>query len=189
MDAIGYLETTGLPSAIVAADKMLKTAAIGLTGLENTKGGGWVTVGIHGDVAAVSVAIEVGQQIVGDAYVSSVVLGNPAPGVRELSETPVFTSRPEVVPAEEAEVVPEAETEVTTEPVTEPAATTETESAPTEVILPTAPVKPVSKEPAPDKKQKKQNKATCNLCGDPKCPRKLGEPRKKCIHYSELFDK
>ncbi|MCF7523911.1 BMC domain-containing protein [Levilactobacillus brevis] len=28
MDAIGYLETTGLPGAIVVADKMLKTARL-----------------------------------------------------------------------------------------------------------------------------------------------------------------
>ena len=25
----------------------------------------------------------------------------------------------------------------------------------------------------------------CNLCGDPKCPRKKGMPRKLCIHYKQ----
>ncbi|MBC9783849.1 BMC domain-containing protein [Heliobacterium chlorum] len=27
---------------------------------------------------------------------------------------------------------------------------------------------------------------TCNLCGDPKCPRKKGEPRSQCIHHRKL---
>jgi hypothetical protein len=25
----------------------------------------------------------------------------------------------------------------------------------------------------------------CNLCGDPACPRRKGEPRSRCIHYAE----
>lgn len=29
----------------------------------------------------------------------------------------------------------------------------------------------------------KQVQEVCNLCGDPKCPRKKGMPRKLCIHY------
>jgi microcompartment protein CcmL/EutN len=33
------------------------------------------------------------------------------------------------------------------------------------------------------------NEVTCNMCGDPKCPRKLGEPHKKCIHYNDLKKK
>jgi len=28
-------------------------------------------------------------------------------------------------------------------------------------------------------------KSTCNLCEDPMCPRKKGDPRVKCIHYRE----
>ncbi|MGQ9533000.1 MAG: hypothetical protein ACUVTQ_09385, partial [Desulfotomaculales bacterium] len=24
---------------------------------------------------------------------------------------------------------------------------------------------------------------SCNICGDPACPRRKGEPRSKCIHY------
>ena len=33
------------------------------------------------------------------------------------------------------------------------------------------------------------DRVTCNLCGDPKCPRKKGEPHNKCIHYDELKKK
>lgn len=158
MDAIGYLETTGLPGAIVVADKMLKTAAVNLVGLENTKGGGWVTVIISGDVAAVSVAIETGKQTVGTDYVSSTVLANPAPGISDLSQNPIFAPVPETSTNEETP----QQLQVTD-------------------VAPEAPAEPtVTKDEA---------EATCNLCGDPKCPRKLGEPRKKCLHYQELFGK
>ncbi|AYM02402.1 BMC domain-containing protein [Levilactobacillus yiduensis] len=172
MDAIGYLETTGLPSAIVAADKMLKTAAIGLIGLENTKGGGWITVGIHGDVAAVSVAIETGRLMVGDAYVGSTVLANPSMGVADRQPKLMFTE--ETNPT----VVETTPTESQTD-----------NSAPVEVFKPTPSKTTSEKQTSQAVTQPKKAKVTCNLCGDPDCPRKLGEPRKKCIHYSELFGK
>lgn len=178
MDAIGYLETAGLPSAIVAADKMLKTAAVGLLGIENTKGGGWVTVGIHGDVAAVSVAVETGRRAVGAAYVGATVLANPAPGVQTLSHTPVFSREP--APATPPESAAPVATP-TVAPVTPETAVAKRPTAQPTVTAPTAPQP--AKQPAATKP------ATCNLCNDPDCPRKLGEPRKKCIHYQELFGK
>ena len=30
-----------------------------------------------------------------------------------------------------------------------------------------------------------EEKYSCNLCKDPKCPRKKGEPRVNCIHFEE----
>lgn len=30
-----------------------------------------------------------------------------------------------------------------------------------------------------------QTEAVCNLCGDPECPRRKGEPRSRCLHYGE----
>lgn len=32
-------------------------------------------------------------------------------------------------------------------------------------------------------------KVTCSMCGDSKCPRKPDEPHKKCTHYNELREK
>jgi microcompartment protein CcmL/EutN len=34
-------------------------------------------------------------------------------------------------------------------------------------------------------KQYKNQREICNLCGDPLCPRKKGEPRKLCINYKK----
>lgn len=193
MDAIGYLETAGLPNAIVAADKMLKTASVGLLGIENTKGGGWVTVGIHGDVAAVSVAVEAARQALGAAYVGSTVLANPAPGVQTLSHTPIFPQASASVAAPAPDVsAPTAtsaspaksQTAVVKRPTAQPVVPTPAQSTPPTSTDPAA--KPVAK---PSAKRSATQPATCNLCNDPACPRKLGEPRKKCIHYQELFGK
>lgn len=173
METLGYIEVTGLSTALVVADKMLKTAAVELSALENTKGGGWITVVIKGDVAAVSVAIEIGKEAVGDAFVSSAVLANPAPGIDGLSQGDLFTT-PQ--PDPDPDPTPAA-------PVTDAAEPSVTSAAPqVEVIQP----KPVVHQA--DDVAVKKPQATCNLCGDPACPRKLGEPRKKCIHYRELFN-
>ncbi|BCV25858.1 BMC domain-containing protein [Gelria sp. Kuro-4] len=43
-----------------------------------------------------------------------------------------------------------------------------------EAVLPAA---ASAEKPAPPE--------VCNLCGDPACPRRKGEPRSRCIHYAE----
>ncbi|NLT94401.1 MAG: BMC domain-containing protein [Clostridia bacterium] len=59
MQALGLIETWGLLPAIECADVMLKTAPVEL--LERTfVGGGYVTITITGDVAAVKAAVEAG---------------------------------------------------------------------------------------------------------------------------------
>jgi len=180
MQTIGYIEVAGLSNAIIVADKMLKTASVELTSLENSKGGGWIMVVVKGDVSAVSVAIEMGKEAVGDAYVGSTVLANPAPGIEGLSQGSVFT-KPTSNPK------PTPDVTVTPLPVEQPIDEVHEAGPAVEHI-----------QPAKDYDQKKltsgsttalsetTRKATCNLCGDPECPRKLGEPRKKCIHYREL---
>lgn len=62
--AIGILETQGLTAIIEATDAMLKAADVKLVGKEKI-GAAFVTVVITGDVAAVSAAIQAGQQAVG----------------------------------------------------------------------------------------------------------------------------
>lgn len=174
METIGYIEVAGLSNAIVVADKMLKTAAVELAALDNTKGGGWIMVVIKGDVAAVSVAIEIGKETMGDAYVSSTVLANPAPGIEKLAQDGLFTTpKPDPDPDNDPQPIQ-----------------TVTTTAPVEVIQPTT-APPVSDTTVTEKvgDDGPTKAATCNLCGDPKCPRKLGEPRKKCIHYRELLNK
>ncbi|NLT52568.1 MAG: BMC domain-containing protein [Ignavibacteria bacterium] len=61
IEALGIIETKGLASAIEAADTMLKTADIKLTGKEII-GGGYVSVIIRGDVGSVKAATEAGAE-------------------------------------------------------------------------------------------------------------------------------
>lgn len=56
--ALGLIETVGLPVAIAAADAAVKAANVTLVGYEKTKGGGLVVVKLRGDVGAVKAAVE-----------------------------------------------------------------------------------------------------------------------------------
>jgi ethanolamine utilization protein EutM len=57
-NALGLIETVGLPTAIEAADAAMKAANVRLVGYEKTRGGGLVVVKIRGDVGAVRAAVE-----------------------------------------------------------------------------------------------------------------------------------
>src|SRR4051794_29293791 len=59
MEALGLIETKGLVGAIEAADAMVKTANVVLTGKEFI-GAGYVTITVRGDVGAVQAATEAG---------------------------------------------------------------------------------------------------------------------------------
>ncbi len=59
MEALGLVETKGLIGAIEAADAMVKTASVVLTGKELV-GAGLVCVTVRGDVGAVQAATDAG---------------------------------------------------------------------------------------------------------------------------------
>ena len=59
MEALGMIETKGLIGAIEAADAMVKTANVTLTGTEFV-GAGLVMVTVRGDVGAVKAATDAG---------------------------------------------------------------------------------------------------------------------------------
>ncbi len=59
MEALGMVETKGLTAAIEAADAMVKTANVVLTGKEYV-GAGLVMVTVRGDVGAVKAATDAG---------------------------------------------------------------------------------------------------------------------------------
>jgi ethanolamine utilization protein EutM len=59
MEALGMIETTGLIGAIEAADAMVKTANVVLTGREFV-GAAYVIVTVRGDVGAVKAATDAG---------------------------------------------------------------------------------------------------------------------------------
>jgi ethanolamine utilization protein EutM len=58
-DALGMIETRGFVGMVEAADAMVKAAKVELVGYEKI-GGGYVTVLVRGDVAAVKAATEAG---------------------------------------------------------------------------------------------------------------------------------
>jgi ethanolamine utilization protein EutM len=73
--AIGLIETRGLIAMIEAADQMLKAAEVHLIGRERI-GGGYMTVVVQGEVAAVRAAVEAGAAAakrVGDLFAVHVI--------------------------------------------------------------------------------------------------------------------
>lgn len=75
-NALGLIETVGLPAAIEAADAAMKAANVRLVGYEKTRGGGLVIVKIRGDVGAVRAAVEaavISASKVGKIYGSHVI--------------------------------------------------------------------------------------------------------------------
>lgn len=59
-DALGMIECRSFPAVVEAADAAVKAAKVELVSYEKT-GGGYVTVVVRGDVAAVKAAIDAGQ--------------------------------------------------------------------------------------------------------------------------------
>lgn len=120
--SLGLLEAKGLLGAITATDAMVKSADIHILGIEKTKGFGWMTVTICGDVGAVQAAIETGSALLKsmNLYIAEKVIPRPADGLEEVfcpqhsqqnedntnskhkqnQSTPVMTNR---VPAESLE--------------------------------------------------------------------------------------
>ncbi|MGL4461648.1 MAG: BMC domain-containing protein [Planctomycetia bacterium] len=79
--ALGLLETQGLVANLHAVDVMLKTSSVQIVGKEKL-GGGYITVVVRGDIAAVQAAIEAGKKTVeklGGKLIMADVLSNPHP--------------------------------------------------------------------------------------------------------------
>ena len=58
-DALGMIETRSFPAVVEAADAAVKAAKVELVSYEKT-GGGYVSIIVRGDVAAVKAAVEAG---------------------------------------------------------------------------------------------------------------------------------
>ena len=59
-DALGMIETRSFPAVVEAADAAVKAARVELVTYEKT-GGGYVSIVVRGDVAAVKAAVDAGQ--------------------------------------------------------------------------------------------------------------------------------
>ena len=59
-EALGMIECRSFPAVVEAADAAVKAAKVELVNYEKT-GGGYVTIVVRGDVAAVKAAVDAGQ--------------------------------------------------------------------------------------------------------------------------------
>lgn len=85
-EALGLIEVIGLTNAVMVADVMAKTSNIKISDVEITRGHGYVTVKIIGDVGAVNAAISSGKSIAieNDKYITSKVIPRPANMIEEV---------------------------------------------------------------------------------------------------------
>jgi microcompartment protein CcmL/EutN len=202
-----------MAAAVEAADAAVKSANVKLIGIELSKGFGMVTVKIAGDVGAVKAAVSSAKAAAErvNQVVSVKVIARPSNALDLLIFSPDTVG--EDFPKKQGkkastgqkkskiEKTPEGKPEA----ITDPAEKQEPAEQPEAMIQPEAVEEP-KKESKPEKSKKgKLNLAaamkaeaedlqeeegpatepTCNLCKDPACPRKKGDPRKICIHYRE----
>src|SRR5512144_1741712 len=95
LTALGMVETRGLVAAIEAADAMLKTAHITLSGQEEN-GGGYTTVFVRGEIGAVRSAVDAGAAAAKRAgeLVAVQVIARPQVRLEPLLPQGVQASRP-----------------------------------------------------------------------------------------------
>ena len=158
MQALGSIEVVGLVAGVEAADVACKTADVNLIGYELARGGGYVTVKVEGQVAAVQAAMAAAEvaaskltRVVSRIVIprphqelesivfsaATVGLTKPAPGTKATTKSAAKAKAPEKTkPASKAETKaqekpePESGAGTTSEPGPEPKAITKPEPKP-----------------------------------------------------------
>jgi microcompartment protein CcmL/EutN len=168
--ALGTIETVGLAAAIEAADTAVKSANVKLIGYELTKGGGLVTVKFEGEVGAVNAAIKAGcaaAERVSKVW-GKLVIPRPHSQVEKI----IFSH----------------ETVKNQKKINEFKKARNLDENKNDEISKSTEEKEVEKKEEKDSNEVLEIEEICNLCGDPKCPRRKGELRTKCIHYDEQVE-
>lgn len=112
--ALGLVEVQGLSTAVVVADTMVKAANVTILEIENSKGQGYMTVKIAGDVGAVNAAVSAGKQtgLENQKLVSFKVIARPADSVDQIFGAAKNTKTDALIqPYDSAEVQTQAEKE------------------------------------------------------------------------------
>ena len=187
--ALGMIEAVGLPVAITAADAAVKSANVKLVGYELAKGSGMILIKVVGDVGAVKAAVEAGSAAA--ARVGRIVATHVIPRPHQELDCILLTKETvgtkletavEAMPEVQAEMEAEEEPPIAAEPAeeTQEEALAEPESMIDEE-LETAEEEQelLSEGPAAETAD------SCNLCHDPNCPRRKGDPRNTCLHYGK----
>ncbi len=211
-NSLGLIEVVGLAAALEAADAAVKAANVELIGYELTKGGGLVLVKICGDVGAVKAGVEAGSTAarkVNKVWSTHVI---PRPNqqlscILESKETLGVRKQPTPIAVTESQVI-KNENEMTEETETqlEISVATETEEEEVEVEAEVQvegeddnqekqvveiPGSEVSHENSEGNREngvdqpEKQPADLCNLCNDPACHRKKGDPEVTCMYYGK----
>ena len=211
-NSLGLIEVVGLAAALEAADAAVKAANVKLIGYELTKGGGLVLVKICGDVGAVKAGVEAGSAAarkVNKVWSTHVI---PRPNqqlscILESKETLGVRKQPTPIPVTESQVI-KNENEMTEEVEAELEIPVDTETGEEQVEAETEvqaegedaiqeeqaakiSVNEVSHENSEGNREngvdqpEKQPADLCNLCNDPACHRKKGDPKITCMYYGK----
>ncbi len=171
--SLGLIETVGLAAAITAADAAAKSANVQVWGYELTRGSGLVTVKFTGDVNAVKAALDAAvaaARPIGKVY-SRLVIPRPDDKLKTLMKNKDDrTAR---------------ETEVTTDKNTgkKPQKDEKTGTDWSDENRKSTDLADKSK--LLTDANEKESEEVCNLCHDSACPRRKGDLRTKCIHFSD----
>ena len=141
MQALGSIEVVGLVAGVEAADVACKTADVTLIGYELAKGGGYVSIKVEGQVAAVQAAMDAAEAAASKLtrVVSKIVIPRPHPELEPL----VFSA------ATVGLATPTPQTKATTKP----AATTKSKAKKPEATTPAPKAGAAEKsDPAPEPK-------------------------------------
>lgn len=174
--SLGVIETVGLVAAIAAADIALKTANVDLIGYEISKGDGLVTVKIQGDVSAVNAAIKSAKISAAkvNTVLSTTVIARPDEKLVRLILTDETVGLERSNDCDGREINEKQDTSSSENFQSDKPSV---KDATYEVL---GEIDKINIEDIEEKK------ATCNLCMDPACSRKKGEPRNDCIHQNKL---
>ncbi|MFA0440892.1 BMC domain-containing protein [Vibrio sp. 10N.222.51.C12] len=183
--SLGLIEVKGFALAIMVADNMAKCAAIEVVDVENTNGSGWMLIKIIGDVASVQAAIQSGSGFAQnmEGLVSYSVLSNPdSQLIKQALDLAGKTQSNSAPLSSESTSIQEESTEGQSLEVQGIAAPSSTDESISKIdILNECDIEDKSVNTFEDPVE-----ATCNICQDPVCPRKKGDPRIDCIHGGSL---
>ncbi|WP_411682886.1 BMC domain-containing protein [Clostridium thailandense] len=210
MQALGFIEVRGKVAAIEAADTCLKSANIKLIGCELTTGA-LITVKIEGDVGAVNSAISAAKAryVVQNQLIATLVIPRPSKGISSMTEleaTRQVISEVKIGYSEnnsENEIVNDHTSMLENRKVEDHNKdTADAQKISTVINISIDKSDKVKAEleknndvndtdeqsVTENQESEDGNKFTCNLCRDPMCLRKRGQPKNLCMHYKDKME-
>ena len=196
MQALGSIEVVGLVAGVEAADVACKTADVTLIGYELARGGGYVTIKVEGQVAAVQAAMAAAEvaaskltRVVSRIVIprphqelesivfsaATVGLTKPAPGTKAMTKSAAKAKAPE-----KTKPASKAETKAQEKPEPESGAGTTSESGPEPKAITKPEPKPQLEQAQPESgPDQKPDAAPKNPAETTKAPRTSTTRRKQ----------